>query len=88
MTTTTLSTASFLPGSEFRVTWYTYKPNPAWTPRNFKHKEIETLNKSELFSTLEQAEEFKQTVSRSYVEVRQPGRKNFVSIYTAKRVEI
>jgi hypothetical protein len=83
-----MTTTTFQTGSEFRVTWETYRPNPAYTPWNRKHSDILTRHKSDVFNTYEEAEAFIKASGdkgRMYIQVRRPGYKNFIAVSDVKK---
>lgn len=86
------STKDFPAGSEFRITWNTWKTNPRFVPGSnnsrTRHWEIQTKHQSPIFPTYEEAIAFAtENDIHPAVDVRTPGNKNFISQGIARKAK-
>ena len=69
---------------QYRVVWYTSRPNPRHVIGGRTHSDIQTHYKSDVFDTIEEAKAFRQTLTeQATLQGRKPGNKNFTPIWNA-----
>jgi len=71
--------------TQYRIVWYTSRPNPRYVRGGRAHSDIQTHYKSDVFDSIEEAEAFRATVTeQSTLQGRKPGKKNFLPIWNRK----